>query len=322
MKYNRLGDSGLKLSRLSIGSWVTFGKQVDEAQTVGCLRAALDGGMNFIDNAEAYANGQAEVVVGRALKTLGVARKDIVLSSKVYWGGPGPNDEGLGRKHVVEACHAALARLQVDYLDLYLCHRPDPITPVLETALTMDLLIRQGKILYWGTSEWSGEQLATAYKVCERNHLIPPQVEQPEYNLFHRDRVENELAPHLRDRGLGLTTWSPLASGFLSGKYSDGVPEGSRATQKGMPWLVKDIGDRHKLAVVEALRPIAGDLGCTMAQLALAWCARNPRVSTVITGASRPEQVVENIAADEVVERLDDLVMLRIEAALALPAPR
>jgi voltage-dependent potassium channel beta subunit len=320
MHYNRLGDSGLKLSRFSIGSWVTFGKQVDLQDTVACLRAALDGGVNFIDNAEAYAQGQAEVVVGQALRQLGVRREDLVLSSKVYWGGSGPNDEGLSRKHVTEACHAALRRLQVDYLDLYLCHRPDPHTPVLETALTMDLLIRQGKVLYWGTSEWSADQLAVAYKVCERHHLIPPQVEQPEYNLFHRDRVEVELVPHLRDRGLGLTTWSPLASGFLSGKYAGGVPAGSRASQGGMPWLQSDLKDRRKGAVVEALRPIAADLGATLAQLALAWCARNPHVSTVITGATRPAQVAENLAADALVGRLDEATMRRVELALAATA--
>ena len=312
MSYRRLGQSGLKVSTFSIGSWVTYGNHQDISAARDCLLAAYEGGVNFFDNAEAYAAGQAEEVVGKVLAEL--PRTDLVISSKVFWGGDGPNDVGLNRKHVTEACHAALRRLQVDYLDLYFCHRPDPDTPVLETVRTMDTLIQQGKVLYWGTSEWNAEQLAEAYAVAERYNLEPPTMEQPQYNMFHRERVETELAAHVRDHGLGTTIWSPLASGLLTGKYDDGIPEGSRLANE--EWLQELVLAPGRIEKVKALAAVAQDLGCTRAQLALAWCAKHPHVSTVITGASRVEQVHENLAALPVIEQLSDEVMARIEAIL------
>ncbi len=313
MLYRRLGGSGLNVSLFSIGSWVTYGKQVDQARSHACLSAALDAGVNFFDNAEAYANGQAEEVVGSFLR--GLRRESYVVSSKVFWGGDGPNDRGLSRKHVVEACHAALRRLRVDYLDLYYCHRPDPDTPVEETCLAMDLLVRQGKVLYWGTSEWTAPQLQAAYDVCESRGYVGPTMEQPEYHMFHRERVEVELVPHYERYGLGTTTWSPLASGLLTGKYDDGVPDDSRAALPGMGWLKKGFTE-DRLHKTRRLKAVADDLGCTRAQLALAWASKCPWVSTVITGASRPEQVVENMEALRVRDQLDDGVMSRIEGIL------
>jgi voltage-dependent potassium channel beta subunit len=306
MEYVRLGGSGLKVSKLSIGSWVTYGAQVADGEARACLLAAHEHGVNFFDNAEAYAHGAAEVAVGKVLAEL--RREDLVISSKVFWGGDGPNDCGLSRKHVVEACHAALRRLQLDYLDLYLCHRPDPDTPVWETAHAMDGLIRQGKVLYWGTSEWSAAQLAEAYAVCDAHGLVPPTVEQPQYNMFERARVEVELVPHIRQRGLGLTTWSPLCSGILTGKYDQGIPKDSRLGNEATSWL-SDMLTADRVDKVRRLGPIATSLGCTRAQLALAWTARNPDVSTVITGASRVAQVHENMAALDLVAQLDDAVM-------------
>ncbi len=313
MHYNRLGRSGLKVSALSLGSWVTYGKQVHDDRAEQCLKRAYDAGVNFFDNAEAYAAGQAEVVVGRFLKDL--PRASYVVSSKVFWGGDGPNERGLSRKHVVEACHAALRRLHVDYLDLYFCHRPDPDTPVRETCQAMDTLIRQGKVLYWGTSEWTAEQLSAAYAACDQHGYEPPQMEQPQYHMFHRARVECELADHVRDRGLGTTIWSPLASGLLTGKYDDGIPADSRAALPGMGWL-KDEFTADRIAKVKQLKSVADDLGCTRAQLALAWASKHPHVSTVITGASRPDQVTENLGALDVREQLTDDVMACIEGIL------
>ncbi len=314
MIYDRLGDAGLKVSKLSLGAWVTYGRHVDDDEARRCLLAAYDAGVNFFDNAEAYAGGEAEVVMGRVLKDL--RRESYVVSSKVFWGGDGPNDTGLSRKHVVEACHAALRRLQVDYLDLYFCHRHDPDTPLLETVRTMDQLVRQGKVLYWGTSEWTAEQLAEAYALCDQHGLVPPQMEQPQYHMFHRARVEVELGEHVRSRGLGTTIWSPLASGVLTGKYNDGVPADSRLGQPGLTWL-QDAITADRIAKVRALTPIAQALGGTMAQLALAWCARHPHVSTVITGASRVSQVHENLKALELLEKLTPDVLERIDGILA-----
>ncbi len=314
MIYNRLGRTGLKVSRFSLGSWVTYGGQTDDAVARACLIAAHEAGVNFFDNAEAYAEGHAEVVVGRVLREL--RREDLVISSKVFWGGPGPNDVGLGRKHVVEACNAALRRLQVDYLDLYFCHRHDPETPVEEVVRTMNLLIQQGKVLYWGTSEWTAEQLDEAWAVADRLGLEGPAMEQPQYNMLHRDRVERELAPLVERRGLGLTIWSPLASGLLTGKYNDGVPADSRLGQ--LEWLKELVlDDPAKLDTARQLGQVAADLGCTPAQLALAWASKCPSVSTVITGASRVEQVHENLAALDLVDALDEGVMARIEGILA-----
>lgn len=312
MSYRRLGQSGLKVSTFSIGSWVTYGKHQDTSAARDCLIAAYEGGVNFFDNAEVYAAGQAEEVVGEILAEL--PRTDLVISSKVFWGGDGPNDVGLNRKHVTEACHAALRRLRVDYLDLYFCHRPDPDTPVLETVRTMNTLIQQGKVLYWGTSEWNAEQLAEAYAVADRYNLEPPAMEQPQYNMFHRARVETELAAHVRDRGLGTTIWSPLASGLLTGKYDDGIPAGSRLANE--EWLQEMVLVPGRIDKVKALAAVAQDLGCSRAQLALAWCAKHPHVSTVITGASRAQQVHENLAALPVIDKLTDEVMARIDGIL------
>jgi len=315
VKYNRLGRSGLKVSSLSIGSWVTYGGSVDLETTRSCLLAAFEQGVNFFDNAEAYAGGNAELAVGKVLKEL--RREDLVISSKVFWGpGQGPNDTGLNRKHVTEACHAALRRLQVDYLDLYFCHRPDPETPVLETVRTMNTLIQQGKVLYWGTSEWLPQQLQEAFDVAERHNLEGPTMEQPQYNMLHRARVETELKPLIDRYGLGTTIWSPLASGLLTGKYNNGIPDGSRLHQ--MEWLREIVlDDPAKLEKVRGLADVARDLNCTQAQLALAWAARHPHVSTVITGASRVEQVHENLKSLEVLDTLTDNVLERIENILA-----
>ncbi len=314
MPTRRLGRAGLKLSTLSMGSWVTFGRQVDQDSTRECLLAAYDRGVNFFDHAEAYGRGAAEVACGNVYKDL--RREDLVLSSKVFWGGDGPNDQGLNRKHVVEACEGALRRLQVDYLDLYYCHRPDPETPIEEVVRTMNRLIDQGKVLYWGTSEWSADELQQAFAVADRLGLEGPTMEQPQYNLFVRERLEEEYAPLYEERGLGTTTWSPLLSGLLSGKYNDGVPEDSRVTVAGMDWLKSEF-TQSRIEKVRVLTRLAGELGCTMAQLAIAWCAKNPHVSSVITGASRPAQVVENLAAIAVIDQLDDDLMARIDKILA-----
>jgi voltage-dependent potassium channel beta subunit len=313
MTYKRLGGSGLKLSTFSIGSWVTFGGQQDMDTSKKCLLAAFEGGVNFFDNAEAYAGGQAEIVVGEVLKDL--KRSDLVISSKVFWGGDGPNDTGLNRKHVTEACHAALKRLQTDYLDLYFCHRPDPDTPILETVRAMHTLIQQGKVLYWGTSEWSAEQLTTAFELADKYNLEPPTMEQPQYNLFHRDNVEKSLAKLVQERGLGTTIWSPLSSGLLTGKYDEGIPTDSRMGQ--VEWLQELVLLEGRVEKVRALKAIADELGCTRAQLALAWAAGHPHVSTVITGASRVSQVHENLAALDVIPKLTPEIRTAIEATLA-----
>lgn len=319
MEYRRLGSSGLRVSALSYGSWVTFGAQIDEEGALACMRAAYDRGVNFFDNAEVYASGQAEVLMGRVIRRLGWKRSDLVLSTKIFWGGKGPNDQGLSRKHILEGADAALARMQVDYVDLIFGHRPDLHTPIEETVAAMDHLVRQGKALYWGTSEWSAEQIRHAHGIARRERLTPPTMEQPQYNMFHRDRVERELAPLYRDIGLGTTAWSPLASGLLSGKYANGIPTGSRMSLPDYSWLrerLESAEGRRRLEKVRALAPIAAELGCTLAQLALAWCLREPYVSTAITGATRPEQVAENLAALEVLPKLTPDVLERIEEVL------
>jgi voltage-dependent potassium channel beta subunit len=314
MTYRRMGRSGLKLSTFSIGSWVTYGHTTDDSAARGCLLAAYEGGVNFFDNAEAYGNGAAEEVVGRVLKEL--RRESLVISSKVFWGGDGPNDSGLCAKHVYEACHAALRRLQTDYLDLYYCHRPDPNTPVDETVRAMDNLIRQGKVLYWGTSEWSALQLREACGVAKALGAPLPAVEQPQYNLFHRKRVEQEYADLYREFGIGTTIWSPLASGILSGKYNEGIPDDSRLANERYTWLQQGV-TKARVQAVRNLEPIARELGATVAQLALAWCARNPNVSSVITGASRPAQVAENLRALAFIDKIDAAVNQRILAAVS-----
>jgi voltage-dependent potassium channel beta subunit len=319
MEYRYLGNSGLKVSALSFGAWVTFGPQMNEDKAAACMHAAYDAGVNFFDNAEVYAAGVAEVIMGRVLEKSGWKRSDYVVSTKIFWGGDGPNDRGLSRKHVVEGTDAALARLGLDYVDLIFCHRADLHTPVEETVRAMNHVIDQGKALYWGTSEWPATRILEAFHVARRERLVPPLMEQPQYNLLHRERVEREYAPLYERFGLGTTIWSPLAGGLLTGKYNEGVPQGTRSTLEGYEWLRSRFEGEQAMANIEKVRklaPIADDLGCTQAQLAIAWCLVNPRVSTVITGASRSEQVVENMAAMDVVERLTPEVLERIESVV------
>ncbi|HEX8802590.1 MAG TPA: aldo/keto reductase [Acidimicrobiales bacterium] len=314
MQYRRLGRTGLKVSVLSFGSWVSFGPQLagDTART--CLDAAYRAGINFFDNAEAYAGGESERIMGRAIAELGWPRHSYLISSKFFWGlHDGVNASNtLNRKYLLEAIDPSLERLGLDHLDLIYCHRADPDTPVEETVWAMSDIVSSGRAHYWGTSEWSADEIRAAWDVAERHHLHKPVVEQPQYNLFDRRRVEREYARLYEDVGLGLTTWSPLASGLLSGKYLDGVPEGSRATLPGYGWLRDLLTDPARNDKVRELAAIADELGCTLAQLSLAWCARNPRVSTVITGASRVEQVEENLGALAVLDRLDDETAARM----------
>ena len=319
MNYRRLGASGLKVSELSFGSWVTYGNQLDESLARDCMAAAHDAGVNFFDNAEVYARGQSEVIMGDALRKLGWRRSSYIVSTKFFWGlHDGPNEKNtLNRKYLMQAMDASLRRFQLDYVDLVFCHRPDPETPIEETVHAMHDMIAAGKALYWGTSEWSAAEIMSAWQIADKHHLHKPVMEQPQYNLLHRDRVEKEYAPLYRDIGLGTTIWSPLASGVLSGKYNNGIPPDSRGTIKGYEWLAERLTEPAHIAVVKRLVPIAGDLGCTPAQMALAWCLKNPNVSTVITGASRPAQVIENMKALDIVQKLDAAVMARIEAALA-----
>jgi len=321
MEYRRLGATGLKLSALSYGAWVTFGRQVGRSAARELIALAYDNGINFFDNAETYNAGDAERLMGDVIADLRLPRDVYCVSSKVYFGAvtdPKPTQRGLSRKHVVDACHQALERLRVDYLDLYLCHRPDPETPVLETVWAMDTLVRQGKVLYWGTSEWPAELIAEAHRVARENHLVAPSMEQPQYNLLHRDRVEREYAPLYRDYGMGTTIWSPLASGLLTGKYNDGIPDDSRLGHPDYAWLRDALmeNDGASLKSVRALAPIAEDLGIPLARLSLAWCLKNPHVSTVILGASKPHQLEENLKALDAVPLLTDEVMARIAAVL------
>ncbi len=319
MEYRFLGRSGLKVSALSLGAWVTYGGQVGEQAALECMTAAYDAGVNFFDNAEAYAHGNAETVMGNVIQKTGWKRSDLVISTKIFWGGDGPNETGLSRKHLMEGTHAALKRLQTEYVDLIFCHRPDMYTPIEETVWTMHQIIQQGKAFYWGTSEWSAQQIMEAHAIARREHLIPPLMEQPEYNMFHRQRVEKEYARLYTEVGLGTTIWSPLDSGLLTGKYNQGMPEGTRVTLNGYGWLRKYFESEEGQANIEKVRqlmPVAAELGCSMAQLAIAWCLKNPNVSTVITGASRREQVIENMQALEVAEKLTGEVMERIEEIL------
>ena len=311
MHYRRLGRSGLKVSEISLGAWVTFGNQVDEKLADELIHAAYDQGVNFFDNADMYANGQAETLMGKAIRDL--PREALVISSKVFWPTmPGPNGRGLSRKHVTESIHASLRRLQTDYVDLYFCHRYDPDTLVEEVVYTMNDLIHQGKVLYWGTSEWEPHQIMEAIGVARANHLIGPAMEQPQYNMFHRKRVENFLAPVCREQGIGLTTFSPLYYGILSGKYNDGIPEGSRASLESMAWM-RDRITPERIQIVRQLTALAGEIGATTSQLAIAWVLRRKEVSSVITGASSLEQLDENLQAADLVERLTDDVLETIE---------
>jgi len=317
MQYRRVGNSGLQLSALSFGAWVTFGRQVDRPLAREMLALAHACGVNYFDNSETYNNGVAEQVMGDVLAELHFPRDRYCVSSKVYFGAvadPLPTQRGLSRKHVIEACHQALQRLRVDYLDLYFCHRPDPDTPIVETVAAMDTLIRQGKVLYWGTSEWPAAAIRTAHAVARENHYYAPVVEQPQYNLLHRERVEVEYAPLYQAYGMGTTIWSPLASGLLSGKYNDGIPADSRLTQPGYAWLRDEVlgTDGARVAKVRALRPLADELGVSLAQLAIAWCLLNPHVSTVMLGASRLEQLEQNLGALDVLPKLDAAIAQRI----------
>jgi voltage-dependent potassium channel beta subunit len=324
MEYRYLGSSGLQVSALSLGAWVTYGGQVGEEVAYDCMQAAFEAGVNFFDNAEAYARGNAEIVMGNVIKKLGWKRSDLVISTKIFWGGKGPNNTGLSRKHIIEGTNASLARLQMDYVDLIFCHRPDRFTPIEETVRAMNYLIDQGKAFYWGTSEWSAQEITEAYGIARREHLIPPLMEQPQYNMFHRERVESEYARLYREIGLGTTIWSPLASGLLTGKYNQGIPEGTRVTMDGFSWLREEFESeetKKNIEKVKLLVPVSKDLGCSLAQLALAWCLKNPHVSTVITGASKPQQVVENMKALELAEKLTPQVMITIENILQNKPP-
>ena len=325
MQYRYLGNSGLKVSALSFGAWVTFGDQIGEDVATDLMKTAYDHGVNFFDNAEGYSAGKAETMMGNVIKKQGWKRSDLVVSTKIFWGGGGPNDMGLSRKHIVEGTKAAIERFQMDYVDLVFCHRPDPNTPIEETVRAMNFVLDQGLAFYWGTSEWSAEQIRQAYEVARREHLVPPLMEQPQYNMLERGRVESEYRPLYRDFKLGLTTWSPLYSGLLSGKYNDGIPDDSRLNTPGYEWLRERFESDEAKAQLEKVRKLAGvaeDLGCSTAQLALAWCLKNPDVSTVITGASKAEQVAQNMEALNVVDKLSDDVMGRIEEILDnKPAP-
>jgi len=319
MEYRSLGRSGLKISSLSYGSWVTFGDQIGEDVAAACMKAAYDAGVNFFDNAEAYARGRAEIMMGNIIKKTGWRRPDLLISTKIFWGGKGVNERGLSRKHIIEGINASLARLQMDYVDLIYCHRPDVETPIEETVWAMNQVLSQGKALYWGTSEWSARQVTEAYYIARREHLLPPAMEQPQYNMFHRERLEKEYACLCRDFGLGTTIWSPLAGGLLTGKYNDGIPVGSRGTLNGYEWLrerYEGAEAESRIRKVRQLKPIAEELGASLAQMALAWCLKNSFVSSVITGASRPEQVVENMKALDVVPKLTPEIMDRIEGIL------
>ena len=323
MHYRRLGATGLQLSALSFGAWMTFGRQVGRGQARELIAQAWDSGINFFDNAEAYANGEAERVMGDVIADLRLPRDGYCVSSKVFFGAaedPRPTQRGLSRKHVVEACHAALQRLRVDYLDLYYCHRPDPDTPLVETVAAMDLLVRQGKVLYWGTSEWPESLIREAARIARSNHLAAPVVEQPQYNLLHRERVELEYAPLYSELGLGTTIWSPLASGLLTGKYTDGIHREGRLALPDAGWLQRLVvgnSEERRLQRAQRFVQVAAQLGEKPAPLAIAWCLRNPHVSSVILGASGTGQLQENLAALELAGKYDEPVWRQLEVAAA-----
>jgi len=322
--YRRMGASGLQLSALGFGAWVTFGQQIGRDMARELIATAWDQGITFFDNAEGYANGEAERVMGDVIADLRLPRDGYCVSSKVFFGtldSPRPTQRGLSRKHVFDACHAALKRLRVDYLDLYYCHRPDPDVPIFETVLAMDTLIRQGKVLYWGTSEWPVSAIREAAQFARQHHLYGPAVEQPQYSLLHRERVELEYAPLYAELGIGATTWSPLASGLLSGKYTAGIPAGSRLAQPEMAWLrerfERDTAGEQRLQRARAFTALASELGAPPAPLAIAWCLTNPHVSSVLLGATRPAQLLENIQALNWLERLQDSDWRRLETVCA-----
>lgn len=320
MKYRRLGGSGLQVSVLSFGSWVSFDNQMKDDAAAECMQAAFDAGCNFFDNAEAYAGGESEAIMGRVIGQLGWKRHEYIVSTKFFWGIHGNTRNmrnTLNRKYLSQAIDGSLERFGLDFIDLVYCHRPDPSTPIEETVWAMSDMVSSGKALYWGTSEWSADEIRAAWHIADRHHLHKPVMEQPQYNLLARDRVEKEYARLYEDIGLGTTIWSPLASGLLTGKYKDGIPEGSRGALAGYEWLADRLSEEATIAKVERLRPIAEEFDCTIAQLAIAWCAHNPNVSTVITGASRPSQVHENFKALDVLAALTPETVARIEAAVA-----
>ena len=320
MEYRRLGKSGLQLSILSFGSWVSFQKQIDDKIADELMGMAYDNGINFFDNSEAYAGGESEKMMGRVLKMKNWDRTSFTVSSKVFFGLYGkenkPNQKGLSRKHVMEACDAALERLQLDYLDLFFCHRADINTPIEETVWAMNTLLQQGKILYWGTSEWSGVEIMEAHRVAQEYKLIGPTMEQPQYNLFERYKVEKEFLPIYDFVGLGTTIWSPLASGLLSGKYNNGIPENSRLALPEMGWLKDKVFTDDKLKKVKQLSELAKELDVSMASLSIAWCIKNPNVTSAILGATRKEQLTENLKAIDVIEKLTPEVLEKIEGIM------
>ena len=318
MEYRRLGKSGLPVSELSFGSWITFGNQIDNLVSKELMQTAYDAGINFFDNAEVYANGRSEEVMGEIIQEFGWDRDSYIISSKVFFGTGSklPHKRGLHRKHIVEACEQALKRLRVEYLDLYFCHRPDKATPIEETVWSMHNLIQQGKILYWGTSEWSAQEIMEAHMFAEKNHLIGPTMEQPQYNMLHREKVEVEYSQIYKTVGLGTTIWSPLASGLLTGKYKDGIKDDFRFNLDELSWLKERDLIEDRMARANKIADLAGDLACTPAQFGVAWCLKNPNVSTVILGASKVAQLEENLKAPEVVGKLTDDVMEQIEMIL------
>ena len=315
MEYRRLGGSGLKISALSFGSWVTFVNQLDKKSGIKCMDYAYENGVNFFDNAEAYANGESEKLMGEIIQKLNWKRDTFIISSKVFWGGDKPTQLGLSKKHVHDACNAALKRLNVDYLDLYFCHRPDPETPIIETAYAMNDLLVQGKILYWGTSEWSAAEIEEAFEVCLNNSLRPPVMEQPQYNMLHRDRVENEYKNIFKKYNLGTTIWSPLASGLLTGKYNNGIPKESRFNVKGYEWL-KDTAEKVDFNKIKKLGLIAKKINVSLAQLSIAWCLKNSNVSSVILGASSLKQLKENIETINYIDQLDSEILREINSII------
>ncbi len=317
MEYRRLGKSGLQVSTLSFGSWVSFSKQINDKVADELMGLAYDNGINFFDNAEIYALGESEKMMGRVIKKKKWDRSSYLVSSKVFWGWRGannkPNQTGLSRKHVIEACNEALIRLQVDYLDLYLCHRPDKGTPILETVLAMNTLIQQGKVLYWGTSEWSGVEIMEAHRIAAEYRLIGPTTEQPQYNMFERQKMEKEYLDIFRTVGLGTTIWSPLASGLLSGKYNDGIPKNSRFALEGFDWLKDRWVLDDNIKKVKKITDLAGKLGVSTASLSIAWCIKNPNVSTAILGATKKQQLLDNLKSLEVVKLLTPEIMTKID---------
>lgn len=311
MQYNKLGRAGLRVSELSLGSWITYGKQLGLADVKHFMHTAFDHGINFFDTAESYAHGEAEVLMGKVIKEF--RREDLVISTKIFWGGNGPNDTGLSRKHLIEGTKNSLKRLKLDYVDLLFCHRPDPHTPIDEIVLALDYLINQGYVLYWGTSEWNPDDIASAYETAKQSNTIPPSMEQPRYNLFFKDRLEKEYLALFKKYQMGTTTWSPLASGILSGKYNHGIPRDSRLAKE--TWLLPE-NFLQLIETTQQLEAFAHELGCSLSQLSIAWCLKNPYVSSVITGASKEEQLLENLGAIDVKATLTPDIMKKIDSII------